>query len=230
VGGTTSAPAKRMLWSAIALFVISYGCILLLPMWRRRQAKASREIPGGVAPPLAADELKRRLRALTLEHPELEVTVAGEMVQVSWNLDLEQLRANPDESSKVPTYRLELQIEDGEAVNVRYAQGEIRWEALGEDPSRVEPSIVWNWPMEGIGGGEVDSTPSDPGHGDKDMHRSVGHLVQIVRTCAFEAGYAWQPVIEMVPTPSAVNESSASDGASTAPAESAPRTRSRVGA
>jgi hypothetical protein len=188
-----------MRWTAVTLFLLAYLTIVLLPIWRRRKAALARESPGRVAPPIGADELRQRLHDIPRVQPEIDVDTDGELVRVAWNLDEEARHAHLYEQSPDPTYRLELQIQDRNAVNVRYAVGTINWEPTGGEGSTLEPSVEWRWPLEKVSGPEALSTHWEPATGGGVPKRNLRHLVTLVRHCVLDAGYAWQPVIDIVP-------------------------------
>jgi hypothetical protein len=192
-----------MLWFAVALFMLCYVAIVVLPIMRRRRAAHGREPSSRIAPPLARAELKRQFVLLAAAHREIDVEIAGELVRVGWNLEAEAAEAKAYEKSPYPTYQLELQIgndADHATVTVRHAVGTINWEPSEEDPARLEPSIEWLWPLE-----PVSETGSHTTYGEPDIagetvkERSLGHLVQRVRQIVLDAGYAWQPAIDIVP-------------------------------
>ncbi len=197
-----------MLYVGVGLFLIAYVLILVLPTWRRRRAHDAKEVPGRVPPAIRPEQLEERLESLVLEHPEVVVEAHGERVTVSWNLDEAAMRARPYEKDLTPTYALELQITGESIVNVRYAVGTILWEVLDGDGSRPAPSIDWQWPLEPVPGPELDANDLealDPGTAPR---RSLRHLVLLTRQVVLDAGYTWQPVIDIVPGRGATLEAS----------------------
>lgn len=195
----------------VFLFAVAYGCILYLPYRRRKDAAAARETPGRVAPPLSGVELREKLRLIGVDHPELKVDDVGELIEVTWNLEPAADHAIVHENARDPTFKLELQIIEGDAVNVRFAVGEITWEPETDEGSRLLPSIVWRWPLEPVSGPEAPDrhwSAADEGlHG----HRNLRHLVELVRRVVLDAGYAWQPMLEISPGEGQTTNSTAVD-------------------
>lgn len=188
-----------MAWIGVCLFIVAYGCILLFPYLRRKRAAAARESPGRVALPLPARELRDRLKRLSVDHPEIDVDVRGEMILVGWNLEDAKAHARVHEDAAKPTFQLELQLIEQDAVNVRYSQGVISWEPPTDDGVRPEPSIVWRWPLELVGGSEAPENRWAPASRGFESRRDLRHLVELVRHVVLDSGYSWQPVLELTP-------------------------------
>lgn len=198
-------------WIGVFLFALAYFCILYLPYRRRKDAALARESPGRVAPPLTGAELREKLRQIAVDHPELRVDDVGELVHVTWNLDHAAEHAIAHEDAREPTYQLELQIIEGDAVNVRYAAGVITWEPVTDEGSDLKPSIVWRWPLEAVSGAEAPDLPWATSDMGVEGHRNLRHLVELVRRVVFDAGYAWQPALEITPGVGQVSEATEVD-------------------
>jgi hypothetical protein len=188
-----------MITIGLVFFAAAYACILLLPYLRGKAAANSRESPGRVAPPLAAIELRKRFQQISVEHPEIDVDTAGELIHVTWNLDEAARHAVVSEPSADPTYALELQIVEGDAVNVRVAVGDLDWQVGTDDSAPLKPTIRWEWPLESVSGPEKSAEPWVPAAIGSESKRNLRHLVEFARQVTLGAGYSWQPVLEMTP-------------------------------
>ncbi len=180
-----------------SILIVALILTVVIPIRNHRRADRARVEPMPPIVKVSAQELAARIRAIGVTDEAIDVFDEQGFLHARWNLDAERDHVEPHQDSPEKTYMVQMQIKDHEVL-VRYAEGVIHWEPKRSDSSRPSAFIDWEWPLTPIAGPEPSAGPWLP-EGRRNGHRSLSGLVEPLRKVVLAAGFAWQPVLEMIP-------------------------------
>lgn len=184
---------------ATIFFSLVVLMVVLTPLifaWDRRRARNARVEPEIAFKTLPPHELRRRIEEHARANPALLLEHDGEDPVISWSLPQ---AADSAEGMPLMTYALQLRIGDDAEVKVMYGEGRIAWQPHTETGAELRPTVDWKWDMAAEFG-----RPLNPGEVlieplERTAHTRSG-LVLPLQQIVLEAGYSWQPVIDMEST------------------------------
>ncbi len=179
----------------LSLLLVLVGATVWI--WRRDRVRArrARVVPEAASPHgrLDAPTLTATLLAYLREHPELRSRIEHGNLFVDWRLE-----PSPAGVSGLPleTHSIEMRIDEAaRTVHARYGKGAVEWWP-SDDSTTLVPTVEWTWDM------EPDFVPP-PRPGEtvdaprpEDRHTMPG-LVAPLRQRVLDAGWVWQPVLEL---------------------------------
>lgn len=178
------------------VLVFSMVIVLVLAtivVWRLDHVRArwSRVEPTQHVKQLTRDDLQSRLVEFCRGHHALETHFEHGHLYVTWRLsDVYEEKGEPPEM----TYSLELRVGSSGTVYARYGQGHVSW-VRTDDAKFRHPTVEWDWDMApDFGRFEPGRTIPEP---TEHSPHTVDGLVLPIRKIVLEAGWAWQPVLEM---------------------------------
>lgn len=185
------------------LLVLLVGVTLYIWSRDRRRARLARVEPSQAKPEgtTTAQGLIDRLVQFARANPRLETGVEHGDLLVSWKLSPVASSSDP-ESLPQHAHSIELRPRAADrVVHVRYGNGKIEWQEVG---AQLVPFVEWQWDMEPD---FVSPAPpelsNDEAAGDESY--TAAGLVRPIRQVVLDAGWAWQPVLEL-PVTEAVTE------------------------
>jgi hypothetical protein len=164
-------------------------------MWPLSAIAGSRLRKARVAPaataPVAADELRRRLRELGKDDAPIAVSEADGRVVCAWQLVGIPWATLLFRRKLRTTWALDLAIDAGR-VRAAARKGSVQWETTAAT-WMPRAAVRWSRPLFPDFGAAGD-TPAPPITADSP--RDLPSLIAPVRRCVVEAGYAWEPTLE----------------------------------
>ncbi len=173
------------------LIVLVGVTFLLWHLDKRRAAKARVEPPIG-RHPVPEPTLRERMATFCREHPALDLHEEHGHMLVTWILPERHQEESPPPEK---TASLEFRFGDGHTVAVFHGEGTVSW-ARDEDGHAYDPTVSWDWDLAPDFVHRLVPGEAMPDPNEHSPHTMAG-LVHPLRRIVTEAGWAWQPVIEM---------------------------------
>lgn len=175
-----------------SMLIVLVGGTFVLWHLDKRRARRARVDPPKWKHAVSTEELRGRLAKFCQEHPALDLLEEHGHLLVTWVLPKVHPAGDP---ALDRTSSLELRLREEGTVSVFEGEGAVTW-ARDEEGQLSGPSISWDWDLAPDFVHRL--TPEDrmPEPTEHSPHTMAG-LVHPLRRMVLDAGWAWQPVIEM---------------------------------